>query len=60
VPIDGSPPALAALPPGCAFAPRCRIAEAACGVERPGLRAVSADHRHACRLDAALAAGAAP
>jgi oligopeptide transport system ATP-binding protein len=60
VPIEGSPPDLAALPPGCAFAPRCRIAEAACGVERPGLRAVSADHRHPCRLDPALVARAAP
>ena len=60
VPIEGSPPDLAALPPGCAFAPRCRIAEATCGAERPGLRAVSADHRHACLRDAAAWAGAAP
>ena len=30
VPIDGSPPDLAALPPGCAFAPRCALADAAC------------------------------
>jgi peptide/nickel transport system ATP-binding protein len=28
--IPGAPPNLAALPPGCAFAPRCRHAEAAC------------------------------
>ncbi|MBS8226366.1 ABC transporter ATP-binding protein [Vannielia litorea] len=30
VPIPGSVPALTALPPGCAFAPRCRFAEPAC------------------------------
>ncbi|MEA2726053.1 MAG: peptide/nickel transport system ATP-binding protein, partial [Acetobacteraceae bacterium] len=28
--ISGSPPNLAELPPGCAFAPRCRYAEDAC------------------------------
>ena len=28
--IPGAPPNLAALPPGCAFAPRCRYVEAAC------------------------------
>ena len=26
VPIEGQPPDLARLPPGCAFAPRCRLA----------------------------------
>src|SRR5437868_10713424 len=30
VPIDGQPPDLAALPPGCAFAPRCVRAVAEC------------------------------
>ena len=29
-PIPGSPPNLAALPPGCSFAPRCRYADARC------------------------------
>jgi oligopeptide transport system ATP-binding protein len=48
VPIDGSPPDLAALPPGCAFAPRCRLANAACRVERPLLRAFDDEHHHAC------------
>jgi peptide/nickel transport system ATP-binding protein len=28
--IPGSPPSLALLPPGCAFAPRCRLAEDRC------------------------------
>ena len=53
MPIEGSPPDLAALPPGCAFAPRCSMSEAACGAERPRWHAVSADHRHACRRDVA-------
>src|SRR5207237_6664147 len=30
VPIDGQPPDLAALPAGCAFAPRCRHVVAIC------------------------------
>ncbi|WP_435169784.1 ABC transporter ATP-binding protein [Falsirhodobacter sp. 1013] len=30
VPIPGSVPSLLALPPGCAFAPRCRHAQSAC------------------------------
>jgi peptide/nickel transport system ATP-binding protein len=34
--IPGAPPNLAALPPGCAFAPRCRYAEAACAAAVPG------------------------
>ena len=29
-PVQGSPPDLTALPPGCAFAPRCPVAEARC------------------------------
>jgi peptide/nickel transport system ATP-binding protein len=33
--IPGAPPNLAALPPGCAFAPRCRHAEPACTAALP-------------------------
>jgi peptide/nickel transport system ATP-binding protein len=33
--IPGSPPNLAALPPGCAFAPRCRQVELACTTAVP-------------------------
>jgi peptide/nickel transport system ATP-binding protein len=33
--IPGAPPDLAALPPGCAFAPRCRYAEQACSAALP-------------------------
>jgi peptide/nickel transport system ATP-binding protein len=37
VPIEGRPPNLAALPPGCAFAPRCRLAEDDCHTAPPHL-----------------------
>lgn len=33
--IPGSPPDLRAMPPGCAFAPRCKFAEPACTAELP-------------------------
>ena len=52
VPIEGSPPDLAALPPGCAFAPRCRFANEACRATRPPLRAVDGGgHFNACIRD---------
>jgi peptide/nickel transport system ATP-binding protein len=35
--IPGSPPSLAHLPPGCAFAPRCRFAEERCVAAQPPL-----------------------
>jgi peptide/nickel transport system ATP-binding protein len=35
VPIDGRPPDLVAPPHGCAFAPRCRLAEPRCHDVRP-------------------------
>jgi oligopeptide transport system ATP-binding protein len=54
VPIDGSPPDLAALPPGCAFAPRCAQAVLACHTERPRLRSVAADHLHSCLRDESI------
>ena len=41
--IPGSPPDLRALPPGCAFAPRCPFAFAPCTRELPLLRPVTAD-----------------
>src|SRR5262245_29003021 len=34
VPIEGQPPDLTKLPPGCAFAPRCRFAIERCRIER--------------------------
>ena len=37
--IPGAPPDLAALPPGCSFAPRCPMAVAACREVVPPLAA---------------------
>jgi oligopeptide transport system ATP-binding protein len=51
VPIEGQPPDLAALPAGCAFAPRCRYAQDRCRSERPELRQVGERHQKACFVD---------
>ncbi|MBP0616857.1 ABC transporter ATP-binding protein [Jiella sp. KSK16Y-1] len=48
--IPGMPPSPEAIPPGCAFAPRCRFARAACA-ERPPQRR-EGDHTVLCVLDA--------
>ena len=49
VQIDGSMPRLTAIPPGCAFNPRCPHTRERCMVERPELRAAGAT-RAACWL----------
>jgi oligopeptide/dipeptide ABC transporter ATP-binding protein len=38
--IEGRPPSLRDRPPGCAFHPRCALAEERCRIERPTLRFV--------------------
>jgi len=49
VPIDGQPPDLARLPPGCSFAPRCVYRAARCEAEAPALAATGAPgHVAAC------------
>ncbi|GDY33196.1 dipeptide ABC transporter ATP-binding protein [Gandjariella thermophila] len=48
VPIEGQPPSLVDLPPGCPFAPRCPMVVDACRAEEPPLAEVSAGHRAAC------------
>jgi peptide/nickel transport system ATP-binding protein len=51
--IPGTVPALASLPPGCAFAPRCSHHVAECDARVPELIAVrdtAADHRARCIL----------
>ena len=48
VAIRGTPPDPARLPSGCAFHPRCPLAEDQCRVEIPELRALGPDHRAAC------------
>ncbi|MBZ5702425.1 MAG: ABC transporter ATP-binding protein [Acidobacteriia bacterium] len=49
-PIPGTVPQLTALPPGCAFEPRCAQRRPECAAALPELRAVSADHAARCVL----------
>jgi oligopeptide transport system ATP-binding protein len=51
IPIEGQPPDLRSLPPGCSFAPRCRFVTDRCRVERPELREVAPGHQKACFVD---------
>jgi peptide/nickel transport system ATP-binding protein len=46
--IQGSPPDLAALPPGCAFAERCAFAQDACRATQPPAVTLAADHLARC------------
>lgn len=46
--IDGSPPDLSRMPPGCAFAPRCSVAESVCVSMYPTSKTVTAGHVAAC------------
>jgi len=48
VPIPGAPPSLAALHPGCPFAPRCPLAIDDCLAAEPDLLIVDDTHRAAC------------
>ncbi|MBB2773292.1 MULTISPECIES: dipeptide ABC transporter ATP-binding protein [Mycolicibacterium] len=48
VPIPGAPPSLAALPPGCPFAPRCPLAIDECRAAEPELIEVAPGHLAAC------------
>jgi oligopeptide/dipeptide ABC transporter ATP-binding protein len=50
VPILGTVPSLEALPPGCAFAPRCPHHVAECDAAVPELRAVNENHAARCIL----------
>jgi peptide/nickel transport system ATP-binding protein len=55
--IPGEVPSALAPPPGCAFHPRCPLAEARCRVERPELRALGNGAQVACHV---VAEGRAP
>ncbi|HZF31434.1 MAG TPA: dipeptide ABC transporter ATP-binding protein [Gammaproteobacteria bacterium] len=50
VPIEGNPPSLIGLPPGCPFAPRCPMAEDRCRESEPPLvtRGGAGSHPVAC------------
>ena len=50
VPIDGQPPNLLRLPPGCAFAPRCRYAQPDHGIIPPPLIDFGNGHVARCHL----------
>lgn len=49
-PITGSVPQLTALPPGCAFEPRCTLRRSECASAVPALRRASANHSARCVL----------
>jgi oligopeptide/dipeptide ABC transporter ATP-binding protein len=48
--LAGEPPSPAAPPPGCAFHPRCPLAEERCKQEVPLLREISSGRRVACHV----------
>jgi oligopeptide transport system ATP-binding protein len=57
-PIEGQPPHMAHLEPGCAFRPRCPFRIMRCAAETPPLTAVAAGGRAACFIDVETAAAA--
>ena len=50
VAIEGSPPSMVAVPPGCAFNPRCPYRFAPCTTEMPELRQIPNGHLDRCHL----------
>ena len=53
VTIEGAPPVMAAIPPGCAFHPRCGRREPVCASgDHPVLREVAKERMSACRFAA--------
>jgi len=48
--IPGLAPLLRALPPGCAFHPRCPIAQPRCRIDKPAVRNVNENVSVACHL----------
>jgi oligopeptide/dipeptide ABC transporter ATP-binding protein len=55
-PVEGQPPNLMQLDPGCAFRPRCRFAVPPCRDAAPALETVAAGHLSACWESARLGA----
>ena len=49
-PIPGAVPQLTALPPGCAFEPRCELRREECTAAVPALRIIASDHAARCIL----------
>jgi peptide/nickel transport system ATP-binding protein len=52
IPIEGSPPSLIHVPPGCPFHPRCPHRFAPCDTERPAFVDRGGGHPEACHLSA--------
>ncbi|OZI77869.1 ABC transporter ATP-binding protein [Bordetella genomosp. 12] len=50
--IPGGVPAITAMPPGCAFAPRCPLRQPGCDTQRPPLTAVAPGHEVRCLVRA--------
>ncbi|NGO70849.1 oligopeptide/dipeptide ABC transporter ATP-binding protein, partial [Streptomyces boncukensis] len=48
--IRGLPPSLLAIPPGCAFNPRCPLARERCRAEEPPLYEVTEERASACHF----------
>ena len=60
VPIPGAPPSMAALDPGCPFAPRCPLVIDECRSAEPPLLPVAPNHTAACiRTDQVVGRSAA-
>jgi oligopeptide/dipeptide ABC transporter ATP-binding protein len=53
-PIQGAPPSLLNLPPGCPFTPRCPLARPVCRSVEPELLHVAPDHLAACHFSEQL------
>ena len=51
-PIEGQPPDMASLPPGCSFAPRCPLRQPPCDTTDPPLFPRGDYGRHACLVEA--------
>ena len=48
VPIAGSPPSISAMPPGCAYAPRCPHRTVICDERSADLEEIGARHESRC------------
>ena len=60
MPIQGSPPSLIFVPPGCPFHPRCPHRFAPCDQERPEFRDRGGGHPTACHLSGTRALASGP
>ena len=55
--IEGAPPVLTAIPPGCAFHPRCGRSRPVCSGDRPELEPVTSARDSACHFAAEVYGG---